>query len=243
MVLDQWTESDSEVFIKYGRCFVPEREKQIEIICDLINKPTSAQPKIVDLCCGQGLLTEALLNHIPQAKLVAMDVSTVMLQEVQNRLAQFHNRLELKEFDLPAANWRHFDEPIDAFVSSLAIHHLDGAQKQALFLDLNKLLAPGGALLIADLIMPLTKQSQHVAAKGWDESTQERSIKFEGDLTAYERFQRLNWNYFYTLEDPIDRPSPIFDQLKWLEEAGFENIEVFWLKAGHAVYGGYKKNN
>lgn len=241
--MEQWTESDSEVFIKYGRCFVPEREKQIEIICDLIPTVSSTNPKIVDLCCGQGLLTEALLNQIPEAEVVAMDVSPTMLQEVKTRLSPFKTRLQVKEFDLPSANWRHFDEPIHAFVSSLAIHHLDAEQKQTLFSDVNKMLAPGGAFIIADLIMPLQKKSQKVAAKGWDEATHERSLKFEGDLKAYDIFQRLNWNYFYTLEDPIDKPSPIFDQLKWFEAAGFEGVEVFWLKAGHAVYGGYKKNN
>ena len=35
-------------------------------------------------------------------------------------------------------------------------------------------------------------------------------------------------------------PSPLFDQLAWLSEAGFEPVDCFWLLAGHAVYGGYK---
>jgi len=35
-------------------------------------------------------------------------------------------------------------------------------------------------------------------------------------------------------------PYRVFDQLKWLEEAGFSAVDCFWMRAGHAIYGGYK---
>ncbi len=38
----------------------------------------------------------------------------------------------------------------------------------------------------------------------------------------------------------MDKMLPPFEQLKWLAQAGFEGIGVFWAKAGHAVFGGYK---
>ena len=61
------------------------------------------------------------------------------------------------------------------------------------------------------------------------------------DLRAYERFEELEWNLFRETEpDPIDRPSPLFDQMKWLEEAGLTDVDVFWMKAGHAIFGGRK---
>ena len=40
--------------------------------------------------------------------------------------------------------------------------------------------------------------------------------------------------------DPIDQPDPLFDQLKWFEEAGLEKIELHWLVAGHAIFSGRK---
>jgi hypothetical protein len=36
----------------------------------------------------------------------------------------------------------------------------------------------------------------------------------------------------------VDKPSPLFEQLKWLEAAGFESMDVYSMAAGHAVYGG-----
>jgi hypothetical protein len=38
----------------------------------------------------------------------------------------------------------------------------------------------------------------------------------------------------------MDHPSPFLDQLNWFEAAGFQQVDVFWMQAGHAIYGGYK---
>ena len=40
--------------------------------------------------------------------------------------------------------------------------------------------------------------------------------------------------------DPIDQPSALLDQLKWLEAAGLRNVDVHWLMAGHAIFSGVK---
>ena len=67
------------------------------------------------------------------------------------------------------------------------------------------------------------------------------ALALDGDLSAFHRFRADDWN-FYTLKtpDPIDRPDPLFDQLKWFEAAGLEKIEVHWLVAGHAIFSGRK---
>lgn len=53
----------------------------------------------------------------------------------------------------------------------------------------------------------------------------------------YERFRRRQCNIF-RYPDPFDKPSPLYDQLAWLKAAGFAAVDVFWLGAGHAIYGG-----
>jgi hypothetical protein len=30
----------------------------------------------------------------------------------------------------------------------------------------------------------------------------------------------------------------LYEQLNWLSEAGFASVDCYWLRAGHAVYGG-----
>jgi len=37
----------------------------------------------------------------------------------------------------------------------------------------------------------------------------------------------------------FDKPSRLFEQFQWLAEAGFSQVDCFWLKAGHAIDGSY----
>ena len=51
----------------------------------------------------------------------------------------------------------------------------------------------------------------------------------------------MSWNLWAETEpDPSDHPSTLLDQLRWLEEAGLSGVDVAWLKAGHAVFGGIR---
>ncbi len=240
---NKWTEDESEIFIKYGDCFVPQKERQIEILIKAIPK-MEKKGIIVELCCGSGDTCKALLENIPKATVWGMDLSQKMLDETKRKNKEYSDRIEVKQFDLAEMEWRTFPQPVHAFVSSLAVHHLDAAQKKALFKDLYGQLEPGGALIIADLMYPNSPESKKIFADNWDEETQKRSLEIFGSESAYEAFKRTEWNYYSdpnAENDPIDKPSSLYDQLKWLEEAGFASIEVFWASAGHAVYGGFKK--
>jgi tRNA (cmo5U34)-methyltransferase len=234
-----WDEDDSREFIDHGRYFVPEREEQIATVLDLIPEPGGGL--LVDLCCGEGLLSAALLERFPQARVLAMDLSPTMLEKARATCAAHGERFETRPFDLADRSWRSFPEPVRAFVSSLAVHHLDGAGKRGLFQDLAAALVPGGALVIADLVLPATPASHALAAKAWDEAVRRRSLELAGSLRPYEIFRDERWNLWTDpTPDPIDQPSPLFDQLRWLAEAGFAGVDVHWMKAGHAVYGGIR---
>ena len=39
----------------------------------------------------------------------------------------------------------------------------------------------------------------------------------------------------------MDKPSPLFHQLQWLDQAGFGRVDVHWLRAGHAIFSGMKE--
>jgi ubiquinone/menaquinone biosynthesis C-methylase UbiE len=235
-----WNEESSQVFVDYGKYFVPERETQIETICDLI-EPADEPFAILELCCGEGLLAEALLKRFPEATVYGYDGSDYMLQQAGQRLKEFGERFQSQVFDLPSQDWRATVPPVRAVVSSLAIHHLDGMQKQTLYRDVYKMLEDGGVFVIADIIQPTNPRATKLAAKAWDEAARQRSLELDGNLKAFEFFKREEWNYF-EYPDPIDKPSGLFEQLKWLEQAGFSEVDTYWLKAGHAIYGGRKTN-
>lgn len=237
-----WSEEDSTTFLDIGLYAVPERETQIDTICGLI--PAGQAPiQVVELCCGGGLLATAILERFPDARLLAFDGSPKMLAATSAAVGEGNaSRLETRAFDLASHDWRGLEVPVDAVVSSLAIHHLDGEEKRTLFADVHAMLRPGGAFVLADILLPAGEAAKRWAARAWDEETRKRSLAFDGNLAGYERFQADNWNLFSDPDpDPVDKPSTLVEQLTWLREAGFGEVDVFWMKAGHAVFGGRKE--
>jgi tRNA (cmo5U34)-methyltransferase len=238
-----WDESDSREFLDGGRFFVPDREEQIETLCAAIPRPAGAV-HLVELCCGEGLLSAALLRRFAACRVLALDGSPAMLEAARRTAAAVPgaaDRFEAALFDLADRSWRSFPWPVHAFVSSLAIHHLDGAGKRELYADLARALAPGGAIVVADLVEPSSPESRTLAAGAWDEAVRRRALAIAGHLGPYETFRAERWNFYADPEpDPADRPSPLFDQLRWLAEAGLTGVDVFWMKAGHAVFGAQK---
>jgi tRNA (cmo5U34)-methyltransferase len=235
-----WSEETSRTFIDYGRYIVPERDYQMQIIAALLSRLDDSN-SILELCCGEGLLAEVLLNKFPSMTVHGFDGSRVMLHKAEERLAQFGDRFRSGIFDLASADWRKPEFAFDAVISSMAIHHLTGPQKQVLFMDVIQMLKPNGVFIIADVVEHPSEMGRLLAAETLDEVVKKRSLALDGNTSAFEFFDREGWNIFRYLDpDDIDKPSPLFDQLKWLEQAGFVNIDVHWMLAGHAIFSARK---
>jgi tRNA (cmo5U34)-methyltransferase len=240
---NHWTEDLSRQFIDYGRYFVPEREGQMQRIVELLGDLKQGAT-ILELCCGEGLLAELILKTYPSYSIQAYDGSPEMLARAQNRLANFKDRFQYQIFDLASDSWRVFPTPVDAVISSLAIHHLPGPQKQILFKDIHRNLTPGGILVIADVLEVVGPTGKKLAADEWDQAVRQRALDLDGDEKAFNFFKTEGWNMHRYLDpEDIDKPSPLFSQLKWLEEAGFTDIAVNWLFAGHAIFSARKSGS
>ncbi len=237
---ETWDEGDSRDFIRFGDYFVPERELQDEIVCALI--PDCPEGTfIVELCCADGHLTRAMLVRHQRCRVIALDGSPEMLERAGAVRKEYGGRVDLREFALSDAPWHTLPAPPHAVVSSLAVHHLDAEQKQNLFREVFRALETGGVFVVADLVLPQSEPGAALAARQWDDAVRERSLLRRGDLSAFERFQISKWNFFSDPSpDPIDQPSPLIRQLNWLEDAGFSEVDVYWMKAGHAIFGGRK---
>ena len=87
--------------------------------------------------------------------MLALDRSEAMWARTEHDARSNVNRLEVRDFDLLRHNWYGFDsEPVNAVVTSLTVHYLEGAGKFHLFKGLFVALAPGGILALADLTEP-----------------------------------------------------------------------------------------
>ena len=239
-----WDEEASETFLDLGEIFVPRRGEQTEALLGLIPARTDEAFTIVELASGGGVLAEAILKRFPACRYIALDGSETMRTQMKTRLAAYADRLTILPFLLEESAWRDaLPTPLRCVVSSLCVHHLDDEQKQVLFRDMFARLESGGALLLADVIRPTTAQVAALYAQQYDEIVREQSMRVRGDLSGFEQFQELQWNYFlydYSDATSTDKPSVLSAQLRWLHEIGYKDVDCFWLNAGHAVYGGYR---
>jgi len=235
---DRWTESASDVYRQLAQIAVPARIDQLATLLTLIPFGRDDNFKVVELASGEGRLSYAILSAFPNATLLALDYEQSMRDETAERLSEFGDRVQVDAFDMLESDWYDLMSGVDVVVSSLCIHHLTGEGKQGLFRAVNQQLSERGALLIADIVLPQNTQATGLFSKTWDASAKQASTDLTGDGKLFELFEKEDWNIF-RVPDDFDKPSPIFHQLKWLQSAGFRDVDCFWMQAGHAIYGGY----
>lgn len=104
--------------------------------------------RMLDLGVGTGETSGRCLEVHPGATVLGLDASEDMLALARLVLgARIDLRLGRLQDSLP-------EGPFDVVVSALAVHHLDGSGKADLFRRIGERLAPGGRLVIADVVLP-----------------------------------------------------------------------------------------
>jgi tRNA (cmo5U34)-methyltransferase len=172
--------------------------------------------RVLDLGAGTGLLAAMVAGAHPDAEIVLLDGAAGMLDQARERLGDRASYAVRDLGDpLPSGPW-------DAVVSALAVHHLDDAGKRALFARVHDALAPGGIFVNAEQILGPTPAldaeylaRHHAAALALGASEQE----WQAALRRMEH----------------DRCATVADQLAWLAEAGFADVDCPWRENRFAV--------
>lgn len=113
--------------------------------------PVQAPPRrIVDLGCGTGTGTFALLDRFPEAHITAVDTSAAHLQRLRERACArgAEGRARTVQADLDAADWPDLGAP-DLVWASASMHHV--ADPGRALGQVRDLLAPGGLFAVVEL--------------------------------------------------------------------------------------------
>ena len=127
------------------------RAERFAIITRLIQATQPACPVVVDLGCGTGSLSWAVLDACPGATVHSIDFDPFTLWLARARLASARNRVTLTLADLRQADWTNqVPVRVDAVVSATALHWMTAEQLAALYVQVAGLLRPGGIFINAD---------------------------------------------------------------------------------------------
>ena len=193
---------DYDAWVKQA---LPAYDELFSVAVECIPFASDRLLEIADLGAGSGLFSRHVLPAYPQAAFTLVDASRDMLDLARKRFEQ-----KTASFTFVEQRLEDFAEPerFDVVISSLAIHHLEDADKRTLFKRIFTALRPGGAFINVDQIKgnpPFDRLYwetwlTRVRAAGASEDTIQTSIKRRREF---------------------DRDASLSDQLKWLQEAGF----------------------
>ena len=236
-----WSEEATDTYQRIAAIAVPYRAEQIAAMLTLLPFNPGDRFRVVELGSGEGRLAAAVMEAYPQARVMALDGSAAMRETSRERLAVYGDRFEVGEFDLLDDSWWPHLDGAQVVLSSLVVHHLDGPGKRRLFQEAQSRLKSPALLLVADLVLASHPRANELYAGLYDRVAELRSQELIGSDAYFQDFLREEWNFYrYPDEDDWDKPSRLYEQLRWLEEAGFDTVDCFWMQAGHAIYGGYK---
>ncbi len=133
--------------------YLTDREERFTVLIDAVEAGTARpDPLVLDLGCGPGSLSSRLLDRLPNATIVAIDTDPLLLALAREANAG-RTGLRFADLDLGAPGWAAslgLDRPVDAAVSTTALHWLDETSLRAAYAELASVLRPGGLFLNGD---------------------------------------------------------------------------------------------
>ncbi|MFJ8825378.1 class I SAM-dependent methyltransferase [Streptomyces sp. NPDC102467] len=131
--------------------YMPDREERFRVMVDTVEALAGRTPRVLDLACGTGSISDRLLRRLPDADVTCVDIDPLLLTIARGHFAG-DGRVSFVEADLTDAAWtaRLPHTSYDAVVTATALHWLDTEPLDRLYATLAGLLREGGVFLNAD---------------------------------------------------------------------------------------------
>jgi SAM-dependent methyltransferase len=218
--------------------YMPDREERFAVIIDTLAALCGNAPHVVDLGSGPGSLARRILERLPEARVTALDMDPVLLAIGRNALGDRDGRLAWLDADLRSRWTVPGDRPVDAAVSTTALHWLQPEPLAALYRHLGTVLRPGGVFMNGDRMdFPASeprlaeaaraaREAREVAVDPSAESWEDWWAAVENDpALATEVAERGRRHH----EHPDhDHPLDVAAHAASLRQAGFAEVDTIW---------------
>ncbi|MGD0173601.1 MAG: class I SAM-dependent methyltransferase [Anaerolineales bacterium] len=235
--LENWSRPEyAQEYRDHSNFYIPERETLARVLGSYARAFLGSipRPRVLDLGCGDGAISETLHRALPAAEIVAADGSADMIAAARARLSGLPVEFRVISFE-EMIDGGLSGPRFDGIFSALAIHHLPLTGKAALLRALRLLLRPGGHFLNIDVVTSETQDytDRHFALwREWIVENQRRLHLEQSYEGVPEGARAKEENHF----DPLPA------QLAALWEAGFSDVECHYRYGLFAIYGGRVKN-
>ncbi|QGG46750.1 class I SAM-dependent methyltransferase [Heliorestis convoluta] len=192
-------------------------------IAATVARTNKKSPNILDLGAGTGLLSSKIVERYPDARLTLIDLSDKMLEVAKERLQEYENITYIVNDYTKHA----YTSKFDIIVSSLSIHHLSDEEKKKLYQDVYKMTDKGGCFINADQVLGSSPFLEALYVEDWKSKVERSGLSTEEIKESYERLK-------------LDQMSTLSDQLQWLEEAGFSDVDCLYKYYNFVVLFGRK---
>ncbi|MCW8994838.1 MAG: class I SAM-dependent methyltransferase [Psychromonas sp.] len=191
---------------------------------DLITFRETDNIKVLDLGAGTGLFAFLVCQRYPNAEFTLYDLSSAMLEEAKKRFLNCHTKVEYiaKDYATEPINGQY-----DLIISALSIHHLADAEKESLFNKLFLNLNDNGLFINADQVLGETALIEKAYRDIWLKQVKEKGVDASSLASALERMKE-------------DKMSTLSQQLSWLENAKFAEVNCWYKNYSFVVYSGCK---
>jgi len=232
--------SQLDLYISSSDVILIERNRTQKIVLDLFRyhfRKTKGL-NILDLGCGDGILTQCIRKRYPDNIFSLMDGSPGMITRAKENLSGNNLIFIQKTFeeyiDSPAE-----DQKYDFVHSANAIHHLDLVGKEGLFSKVYSEMRYNGLFINIDPVKPSSKRSERWQFMMWTDWMNETLYKndFQDDCGKYDHIPITYKN------KEENKPSTLCEQLEILTKIGFNDVDCFYKYGVFALFGGTKQDD
>ncbi len=226
MAIEQAFNRTVEYYDSWIRKAVPGYDDLFAAAKELIPWASDAAIDVLDLGAGTGLFARQVLEKCPQGRFVLWDVAGKMLDVARER---FRDRPD--QFSYVVDDYRNLRdaESFDLVISSLSIHHLEDREKSDLFRRVYAVLRDGGVFIDIDLIRGPTASLEEFYWNNWLGKIRRAGASEEEIQAGIER------------RVAFDKEALLEEQLLWLREAGFTDVDCVYRNFKMGLFLGVKR--
>ncbi|MFF5723972.1 class I SAM-dependent methyltransferase [[Kitasatospora] papulosa] len=131
--------------------YMPDREERFRVMLDMVEALVGPEPRVLDLACGTGSITDRLLKRFPRATSTGVDLDPALLAIARGTFEE-DDRVTFVTADLKDAGWteRLPHDAYDAVLTATALHWLHSEPLATLYGQIGGLVRDGGIFMNAD---------------------------------------------------------------------------------------------